>query len=447
MSSALVFIALLRAASAIGAQDAAAPTEVFPGFASSEARDGLVELYLEPAMLEVLRERERVVLEGFPWDGGLALELERVHSPIVPGAVRVDGRPVTNDVASDATYWSGRVAGDEASDVFLAFFPDASQGWVRRGSGETVHLMTGRAPGRDRAGNKTVLVGDGALEAGGRRFRGACAAATNPALTPLLGPRPLTPAAAGPAPTVLPLLAQPPLRMAPGPVLQLYRGRLAVETDWQFFQIFGSLPAAQVYVTALLAAANVRFVNQLNADVRVDYLGFHTTQADPWTTQDQPGAICFDTLYEFQAAWSNGGAPVPAELHLFLSGVDLGCGVAFIAGLCTPDRSFSLMSRMNGLTPFPVAPSPLNWDFVFTAHELGHSLGSLHTHEYCPPLDQCSPPGYFGPCQTARVCTNQAGLMSYCHSCPGGVANYTTSYHPVVAAVLRAHVAGCFPLQ
>jgi len=174
------------------------------------------------------------------------------------------------------------------------------------------------------------------------------------------------------------------------------------------------------------------------------YMGFYTTPADPWTSPDTGTSICFDMLFEFQAAWSAGGAPVDAHLNHFLSGVDLGCGVAFLDAVCDDDEGFSVMSRMDGLTPFPVVAGPLNWDFVWICHELGHNFGSPHTHQYCPPIDECAPQSVWGDCQDEVVCTNQAGLMSYCHACPGGMANFTTWFHPVAANTMRlASEASC----
>jgi len=93
-----------------------------------------------------------------------------------------------------------------------------------------------------------------------------------------------------------------------------------------------------------------------------------------------------------------------------------------------------------------VQQGPANWDFMVTAHEIGHNFGSPHTHDYCPPLDECAPPGYFGGCQTQQVCTNQGTIMSYCHLCSGGLANVTTYFHPQNVIDMRAWVEGtCLP--
>jgi hypothetical protein len=88
---------------------------------------------------------------------------------------------------------------------------------------------------------------------------------------------------------------------------------------------------------------------------------------------------------------------------------------------------------------------PFNWDFMVVAHEIGHNFYVTHTHNYCPPLDICAPPGYYGQCQTSDACIPDGTLMSYCHLCPGGTSNITTYFHTVSAAEMRAAAeVSCF---
>ena len=113
-------------------------------------------------------------------------------------------------------------------------------------------------------------------------------------------------------------------------------------------------------------------------------------------------------------------------------------GCANIDTLCDQNRSFGVTLKASGEVEFPVVPSPLNYDFVIVAHELGHNFGSRHTHETCPPIDECAPPGSWGPCQDEQAHLDQATLMSYCGVCPGGFENFTTWFHEDLAAVMRA---------
>ena len=396
----------------------------FPGREVARG-DDVVELAMDARSVRRLRSRERVVLTDVPWGAGLALELERARAHVEPGALHVDGRP--RERTRRDTFWSGRVLGEPDTEAFLAFGDRATWGWVQR-AGELVHVLSRPDAGGDWSAGATVLVSERALNERDLAFTPRCGVDQLP-----------PPVDARSAPGGL-----PPAATAPG-FAGLRLCRLALETDWQFFQLFGDVGVAEGYCLALFAAANLRFEKQANTRFVLPYLGFHTTPADPWTSQDQPGAICFDLLFEFQAAWQGGQAPVEADLHHFFSGVDLQCGVAFLSALCDPDEGFSVMSRMDGLTPFPVMPSPLNWDFVWMCHELGHNFGSVHTHEYCPPIDNCPAPPWQGPCQTQTGCPDAGTFMSYCHVCPDGLGTFNTWFHPRVARVLRRTVErSCF---
>jgi hypothetical protein len=79
------------------------------------------------------------------------------------------------------------------------------------------------------------------------------------------------------------------------------------------------------------------------------------------------------------------------------------------------------------------------------AHELGHNFGTPHSHDFCPPLDECAPSGWFGQCQTQQTCTSQGSIMSYCHLCNGGTANVTTYFHPTTVQVMRDRALACLP--
>ena len=62
------------------------------------------------------------------------------------------------------------------------------------------------------------------------------------------------------------------------------------------------------------------------------------------------------------------------------------------------------------------------------SHELGHNFGTSHTHNYTPTIDECGN----GDCSGAFGGT----IMSYCHSCSGGIANIALEFHPRVQDVI-----------
>jgi hypothetical protein len=229
--------------------------------------------------------------------------------------------------------------------------------------------------------------------------------------------------------------------------LPLYDCRIPVETDYQYFQVFGDLDAARTYAVSIFGAVGLRYREQIGAILTLPYLGLYTGPADPWTTQEM-GGNCVDLLYEFQAAWREGGAPVSGDLYHIMSGADLICGAGFIDALCSQERGFSVSCCITGQSPLPTIPShPLNQDFYVVAHEVGHNFGTVHTHQYCPPLDECALPAVWGPCQDETFCPPEGGtIMSYCNSC-GGFEYITTYFHPEVASLMRSKVeASCLPL-
>ena len=56
--------------------------------------------------------------------------------------------------------------------------------------------------------------------------------------------------------------------------------RLAIETDFQFFQKFGNTPDATAYVTGLIAAISDVYFEHVQTTLSIAYLGLHSTSAD-----------------------------------------------------------------------------------------------------------------------------------------------------------------------
>ena len=121
--------------------------------------------------------------------------------------------------------------------------------------------------------------------------------------------------------------------------------------------------------------------------------------------------------------------------------------MAWLGGLCNPPYNFNVCGNIGGTVQFPVVQQSGNWDFIVAAHEMGHNFSAPHTHDWCPPLDECAPSGYFGSCQQQQVCSSSGTTMSYCHLCSGGTANITTSFHDTNVAQMRSWIEGsCLPL-
>lgn len=414
---------LLGALLPLGIPQVDAPVEPLGASADS----GELDLRLRPQGVTRLFTNERVLLRGLSLADGALVDLSLERIDLRRGAIglRVDDHDAIGfDAALELSVWIGRVADRSGeSEAALAFSQAGVFGWVRLG-GRLDHFAT-RGHGRLSVSSETLRPGRGGAPAL------TCAATALPSPAPIAMPPAATSGRIGPKP----------------PRIVRYRCRIAVETDWQLYQVFGGDLAAEVtYVTSLLTWVGYRFEEQIGVSLEYPYLQLHTQSNDPWHSQDI-GGNCIDLVYELQAAWT-GNIPAGADLAHFLSGANLGCGAAFIGGLCDPTRNFGVTGNIDGQNQFPIQVGPSNFNFYGVTHELGHNFDAIHTHDYCPPIDQCAPPGYFGPCQTQRVCTTQGTLMSYCHGCPGGFQNITTYFHPRSVEDMRGWVetAGCLPI-
>lgn len=368
------------------------------------------EIALEPATsaLAELATLDRVVLSGVPLPGGseVALRLDRVPLHLAPGAIHVDGSAAPHGLDPSLSLWSGSVVGQPDSQAFMAFSRHGSRGWFGR-PGRFQHLLAEPGPRGD--WSRSRLVTEGLLQAAGSRRNLGCQM-----LTPPGQPLP-TPPAGGVGPT------------AGGPPLPYYDAPIAFETDYEFYQLFNDLKAAQAYAFALIGAVSDRYREQVGVIFTLPYVGFHTTNNDRWTSND-----CFTRLSEFRTAWRNGQAPVRAELYHMISGVRVsGCGgVAYLNVICNQSAGFGMSAHINARLTFPPVPGPLTWDFFVLAHELGHQFGTRHTHDYTPKIDNCA----------GGSCISNGTNMSYCHTCFGGMRNITLRFHPRVVATMRTAV-------
>lgn len=214
-----------------------------------------------------------------------------------------------------------------------------------------------------------------------------------------------------------------------GAISQCYELAVAIETDLEFTSSLfgGDLEAASEYATALLAASSEIFDLDLSVRFRMSFLRLWEGE-DPW---DQPGTGA--QLGQFRDHWQALMSDVPRDLAHFFSGRGLGGGVAWLPGICG-SYGYALSANLGGSFPYPLEDHRQeNWDLMVVTHEFGHNVGSPHTHSVSPPLDGCGN----GDCSQAYGGT----IMSYCHTCPGGLSNIVLGFHPGSIASMLAALA------
>jgi hypothetical protein len=205
--------------------------------------------------------------------------------------------------------------------------------------------------------------------------------------------------------------------------------QVAIETDWEFTgDLFdGNTAESSEYATTLLAAVSSIFNADVGYALQVSYLRLWEDESDPWT-----GSSTSTQLGQFRSYWLSNMTHIDRHLAHFLSGRSLGGGKAYIGAVCT-SYGFAVSANLRGSFPIPVVDhSYNNWDIYVVAHETGHNVGTRHTHDYSPPVDNCGN----GDCTDAWGGT----IMSYCHQCSGGTSNIVLSFAPRVQETIEAYL-------
>ena len=141
-----------------------------------------------------------------------------------------------------------------------------------------------------------------------------------------------------------------------------------------------------------------------------------------WTTQDTyPTTSTSSALVAFRSARSTFNGNIA---HLVSRGKPTGGGVAYVPGVCN-GYGYAYSWIQSTYLSFPT----YSWTVNVIAHEMGHNLGSPHTHDCAwngnsTPLDGCGPAaGYNGSGSCAALPAPTAPfkgtIMSYCHLLTG----------------------------
>lgn len=193
---------------------------------------------------------------------------------------------------------------------------------------------------------------------------------------------------------------------------------IAIDTDWEYTQRkFGSNPNTSAqYAVTLLGAVSQIYKSELNVRLTTNFVR-------TWSADTDPYHLGGNLLDEFSAHWGSNMGAVPRELAHLLSG-NYGGGVAYLSAICE-GWGYGL-SGVDGSFPSPLQNRHHgNWDLMVVAHELGHNFGTGHTHDsYTPVIDGCGN----GDCSQALGGT----IMSYCHTCAGGMSNIDLLFGPRV---------------
>jgi hypothetical protein len=401
-------VCTLGLAAAVGAVAAAAPPTLRwsdPGF-SEYARAIPIggDLRIDDAILEAGGPPEALELERF-----------RVFAPDARVVVHGDGAPLTLSPPVHA-YFRGTVTGRSGSRVMLTVLEDGGLRGLIASDGR--YWLAEQGADGPRPGLHEVT-DHPALNAAARPF--ACDADRLPRQSPE------SPAEPWP-PEEIPRGSS--ARQNPG-----YTVRVGVETDFEYYQLFGSTSAAVSYAGDLFGYASSYYTTEVGTDFWISHVSLWTTAADPWT-ETSSGCL----LFEFGRYWNTNMTHVTRTVAHFLSGKIAGGGMSWTGVLCSSAFSYNIAGWGCSLTPlydlygggygfsgdllgsFQISNPGMVRDIYEVSHELGHNFNTGHTHCYVPPVDQCygqelpSPPCYSGPTSLPGPPGQGSGtIMSYCH--------------------------------
>jgi hypothetical protein len=193
-------------------------------------------------------------------------------------------------------------------------------------------------------------------------------------------------------------------------------GILAIDTDkeWLDRRFNNNTTQAAAWIEDLMLAANA--VYEAHLDLRMQQgTTFLRVGSDPYSSTafppDQPA------IEEFGGYWFNNYAHIDRTHATLISGRSTSstsaAGIAWVDSYCQTQANGGSYS-LNRLFHSPSVA--LIFSARLFAHEVGHNLGSVHTHCYNPPVDQCfnAEQGcYAGP--VSCPAGGQGTLMSYCN--------------------------------
>ena len=139
---------------------------------------------------------------------------------------------------------------------------------------------------------------------------------------------------------------------------------IAVEADYEFFQIHGANSAAKI--EEFLNVVDGIFESQLELTLAITSVEIFEADVDPYTTNDALGL-----LEQFRAHWNSQKGSVPRDVAHLFTGRELEnntVGIAYVEQVCKLGAAYGISQSLTSETMMP----------LLVSHELGHNLGAFH---------------------------------------------------------------------
>lgn len=218
------------------------------------------------------------------------------------------------------------------------------------------------------------------------------------------------------------------------------------DTEWLSNKFSNNTANALQWISDLFLAMNVFFERDIETQLLIGDTILRTSN-DPYAVPSDRYA----QLNEFGEHWMENMGHIDRQFAAMFSGRSIGrgsfSGIAWINQYCQYGYS------ANGGT---VVPGSYSYNAIgasrsagntalFVGHEIGHNMGSTHTHCYNPPVDQCynAESGCYSG-TPACPASGRGTIMSYCHFGGSNGANCGSSnleFHPTVQGLLESRLS------
>ncbi|GJM34732.1 MAG: hypothetical protein DHS20C18_37330 [Saprospiraceae bacterium] len=209
-----------------------------------------------------------------------------------------------------------------------------------------------------------------------------------------------------------------------------------LEVDHDIYQNKGGTDGAANYITALFNEVATLYANE-NVNVVISEIMVWNTPS-PYTGSSS-GAL----LTQFQNYRGSFNGNLAQLVSYQASG-----GIAVLSGLCHPYVPARMSFASIG-TGFNTVPT-YSWSVMVMAHELGHLLGSQHTHACVwngngTAIDGCAGVTE-GSCSNPGYPASGGTIMSYCHLTSVGI-NFNQGFGTQPGNIIRNRVSSANCLQ
>lgn len=206
--------------------------------------------------------------------------------------------------------------------------------------------------------------------------------------------------------------------------------RMYVETDYTLFQNKGSVANVTSYMTGVFNQVTALYANE-SVNVVLHEL-FVWDVVDPYT-----GPSAGNYLTQFRDELN--GVYNGDLAHLV--GINNLGGVAYLDVLCNSYWGVGYSSIYSTYSDVPT----YSWTIEVITHEIGHNLGSPHTHACAwngnnTAIDGCGPTAGYSEGCNGPLPTNGGTIMSYCHLLGNIGINFNNGFGPQPGDLIRDKV-------